>query len=136
MANRQDPQHLLVSAAIEWLIKSGSRRYYVPQNIVELWNVLTRPRQQNGCGLSIAQADREIALLESQFTLLPDHEQIHVEWRKLVVAHSVSGRQVHDARLVAAMQAHGVTHLLTLNTRDFARYLHIPAVHPQRLPAG
>jgi len=35
--------------------------------------------------------------------------------------------------LVAAMHVHGVTHLLTLNVRDFARYPGITVVHPQTL---
>ena len=34
----------------------------------------------------------------------------------------VSGVQVHDARLVAAMIVHDVTHILTFNTQDFTRY--------------
>jgi len=37
-----------------------------------------------------------------------------VEWRRLVVTCSVSGVQVHDARLVAAMHAYGLQSLLTL----------------------
>ena len=51
--------------------------------------------------------------------------------RRLVVAYSVVGVKVHDARLVAAMLVHGVTHLLTLNTNDFTRYSSITAVHPR-----
>ena len=34
---------------------------------------------------------------------------------------SVPGKQMHDARLVAACHAHGVTHLLTFNVPHFAR---------------
>jgi hypothetical protein len=48
-----------------------------------------------------------------------------------VLAHAVSGAQVHDARLVAAMHVHGLTHLLTLNVPDFTRYPGITIVHPQ-----
>ena len=35
--------------------------------------------------------------------------------------------------LAAAMRVHGVTHLLTLNSSDFARYPGIAAVHPATL---
>jgi hypothetical protein len=35
---------------------------------------------------------------------------------------SVSGVQVHDARLVAAMKLNSVTHILTFNATDFTRY--------------
>jgi len=62
--------------------------------------------------------------------LLPDSEAAYHEWRRLVVAHSVAGVQVHDARLAAAMKVHAVTHLLTLNIGDFKRYPHVTAVHP------
>ncbi len=55
---------------------------------------------------------------------------VHQEWRKLLVAHGVSGVQVHDARLAAGMRVHGVRLILTFNDRDFARYLGIEAIHP------
>jgi predicted nucleic acid-binding protein len=49
------------------------------------------------------------------------------------VAANLSGVQVHDARLVAVMHVHGLTHLLTLNTVDFIRYPGITVVHPQNV---
>ena len=62
--------------------------------------------------------------------LLVEHtEAVYDEWRRLVVAHSVSGIQVHDARLVAAMRVHRIKHILTLNTQDFGRYPDITFVH-------
>jgi predicted nucleic acid-binding protein len=47
---------------------------------------------------------------------------MYAEWKRLVVAHSVLGSKVHDARLVAAMAVHGVRRILTFNTSDFSRY--------------
>ena len=41
--------------------------------------------------------------------------------------------QVHDARLVALMQVHGITHILTLNRADFARYPGIVPIDPVSL---
>ena len=92
--------------------------------------MFTRPRERNGFGLSTAEANAQAALLESRFTLLPDNMRIHPAWRELVVSHSVSGVQVHDARLVAAMRVHGISHLLTLNRTDFLRYRDITVVDP------
>jgi hypothetical protein len=77
------------------------------------------------------EADERAQRVERAFVLLPDNELIHPEWRRLVLGHAVSGAQVHDARLVAAMHVHGVTHVLTLNVRDFMRYPGITVVHPQ-----
>jgi hypothetical protein len=51
-------------------------------------------------------------------------------WQRLVLEHDVRGIEVHNARLVAAMKMHGITHLLTLNFCDFLRYAHITVVHP------
>lgn len=34
------------------------------------------------------------------------------------------------AKLVASMLVHGLTHILTFNFGDFARYSEITAVHP------
>jgi predicted nucleic acid-binding protein len=49
------------------------------------------------------------------------------------VTHGVSGKTTHDARLVAAMIANRITHILTFNADDFARYAGIKVVHPAKL---
>ncbi len=133
LARRDDPHYRIVRAALQRLRRGGSSLCYVPQNLVEFWNVATRPTERNGFGLSAVEADREARAIEGQLTFLADNEQVHVEWRKLVVAHSVLGVHVHDAHLVAAMRVHGIRHLLTLNDRDFARYPGITVVHPREL---
>jgi len=112
---------------------AGTVLCFTSQNLAEFWNVCTRPATQNGYGLSIAETDRRAELIESSFTLLPDTEKIHLAWRRLVVVHSVAGVKVHDARLVAAMHVHGVSHLLTLDEQDFLRYPGITVVHPRQL---
>lgn len=65
--------------------------------------------------------------------MLPDSLAVHEEWRKLLVTHSISGVQVHDARLVAAMRVHGVKRILTFNHKDFARFTDIEAGHPRNV---
>ncbi|WP_242541132.1 hypothetical protein [Phormidium pseudopriestleyi] len=47
-----------------------------------------------------------------------------------MLTYGVRGVNLHDARLVAGMVVHGLTHILTFNTRDFARYGEVTAVHP------
>ena len=49
---------------------------------------------------------------------------------KIVVQYGVSGVQVHDARLAAAMYAHGIREILTLNGSDFTRFAGITAIDP------
>jgi predicted nucleic acid-binding protein len=132
----QEPNHpdqIHVAAAVDRLLVGEADPCYTSQNLGELWNVLTRPIDRNGFGLTPAQADRRARAIESRITLLPDSLDVHQEWRKLLVSHRISGVQVHDARLVASMHVHGVKRILTFNTRDFARFTDIEAVHPDAL---
>ncbi|MBM3236099.1 PIN domain-containing protein [Candidatus Poribacteria bacterium] len=119
---RAHPLHQIVRTAVRKLRASGHKLRVTPQNFVEFWNVATRPVERNGFGLTTVEADRLLRLAERLFPLLPDSPVVYPQWRRLVVTFGVSGVQVHDARLVAAMISHGVTHILTFNTTDFVRY--------------
>jgi predicted nucleic acid-binding protein len=116
--------------AISTVRQRGDRLHIVPQNLIEFWNVYTRPLERNGMGRTAAEAEAEVNRLKALFPLLLDIPAIYQEWERLVIAHAVIGVNVHDARLVAAMLAHNLTHILTFNTSDFTRYAEITAVHP------
>ena len=87
-----------------------------------------------GYGLSIAEADRRLRVIERLFQVLPDSPAAYQAWRRLIVTHVVQGVQVHDARLVALMQVDGIAHILTLNGSDFTRYPGILPIAPTSLP--
>lgn len=116
------PMHAEAARAVASLRQSGETLHLVPQNLREFWNVCTRPTAKNGLGLAHARVDAEIGKLEVLFRLLEDGLPVYREWRRIVLAHSVTGVQVHDAYLVAAMKVHGLPHILTFNTADFTRY--------------
>lgn len=118
-----DPRHRIVRLAARKLRAAGHQLQAVSQNFAEFWNASTRPIDRNGFGLTPLGADRHLRRIEQLFPLLPDSPAVYSEWRQLIVNYSVSGVQVYDARLVAAMISHGVTHILTFNTADFARYV-------------
>lgn len=80
------------------------------------------------------EIDRRAKFFEEKLRLLPDSLSVHEQWRKFLVTYGVSGVQVHDARLAAAMRVHGVKRILTFNDRDFARYADIEANHPRAVP--
>jgi len=128
-----DPGFPVAKAALNRLIISNADLCYTSQNLGEFWNALTRPANRNGYGLSPIEANRFAISIESRLRLLPDTLAIHNEWRRLLVDYCVSGVQVHDARLVAAMLVHGVRRILTFNTKDFARFDAIEAVHPLQM---
>src|SRR5688500_7141992 len=123
LLNPSDPLHAGVRHAVGMLRDRGEELCYTSQNLGEFWDVCTRPSTAlGGYGLTIAQTDRKARWIERLFTFLPDSAAVHHEWRRLLVTHSVSGVQVHDARLAAAMLVHGIPEVLTLNPDDFRRY--------------
>ena len=126
--------YLLVVSAIDSILRRGDVLCYTSQNVGEFWNTCTRPLDRNGYGISPQETDRRAKFFEEKLRLLPDGLAVREEWRKLLVTHTVSGVQVHDARLAAAMQVHGVKRILTFNDRDFVRYTEIEAIHPRSIP--
>jgi predicted nucleic acid-binding protein len=126
-----DPQHTLAVDSVKALQRRGEIVHITPQNLIEFWNVATRPASANGFGMSPAEAERQVEGLERLFPLVPDSPDIYPEWRRLVAAVGVSGVKVHDARLAAVMLANGLTHVLTFNPDDFKRFPGITVVRPQ-----
>jgi predicted nucleic acid-binding protein len=136
LTNRADPQHAAIRQAVRTLTARGDELAIAVQNSAEFWNVSTRPATaRGGLGVPIAEADRRLRVLERLFPVLADLPTAYAIWRQLVITHAVQGRQVHDARLVALMHAHGITHVLTLNGPDFARYPGIVTIDPAGLAA-
>jgi predicted nucleic acid-binding protein len=123
-----------VVSATDAILRENGVLCYTSQNIAEFWNTCTRPANRNGYGLSPRDTDRRARFFEEKFRLLPDSMAVHQEWRRLLVTHAISGAQVHDARLVAAMLVHGIKQILTFNDKDFARYDEIEALNPRAAP--
>jgi len=133
ITRRADPQHQLIVMALTQLTGRGTTLHYTHQNIAELWNVMTRPLVRNGLGLTVNEAEIAVRAIERGMTLLPDSEAVYHEWRRIILRYGVSGVQVHDARLAAAMYVHSVAHILTLNVPDFSRFGGLTPVHPNQL---
>ena len=130
-AQPSHPMHADAARAVGELLSRGEVLSIIAQNIIEYWAVATRPVEANGLGLSVADTGNELARLKGIFQMLPDTPAIFTEWETLVSRHAVKGKEVHDARIVAAMLAHRVTNLLTFNTGDFKRYTAITSVDPR-----
>jgi predicted nucleic acid-binding protein len=124
------PMNALSDQTLRTLREQGEQLCIVPQNLIEFWNVYTRPLERNGLGGTPEKAEQEVTQLKAFFPLLLDTPAIYPAWERLVSAYRVQGVNVHDARLVAAMLVHGLTHIVTFNGRDFARYAEITVVVP------
>jgi predicted nucleic acid-binding protein len=130
LVKRDHPQYSLARGAIQVLGRSGMKPAFTLQNMAEFWNASTRPRDRNGFGLTVEETERNASDIERTFAFLPDSEAVHREWRRIVVDYRISGVQVHDARLAAAMYVHGVTSILTFNEADFDRFAGLTAINP------
>ncbi len=87
-------------------------------------------------GWNVEQTRNIIDQLCNYFPLLEESSQIFPNWLDLVTANKVMGKRTHDARIVAAMLAHRITHILTLNPKDFKFTSSIIVVRPQELIAS
>ena len=96
-------------------LEAATNSFVSPQNIIEFWSVTTRPVSENGFGLSATRAAAEIAMLLRLFHLLPYRSEVLDAWRRIVLAQGVVGKQTHDAHIVAMMEVHSVTSILTFN---------------------
>ncbi len=122
LLDADDPRHGAVLTTVFGLV-TEHELFYTPQIVREVYHTCMRPKAGNGLGLSVEDARAFLANLEAgPLTLLNDTPDVYLRWRDLVATLEIRGRQAHDANLAAALLAHGVSHLLTLDPRDFARY--------------
>lgn len=108
LGDRGRPMHDDALAAIDWLDANGHECVIVPQVLYEYWVVATRPVAQNGLGMPVVAAEAAISRWSAVFRLLLDERGVFSRWRALVAGNEVKGKNAHDARLVAAMQRHGL----------------------------
>jgi predicted nucleic acid-binding protein len=83
--------------------------------------------------MDLATAQKELAELRALFRVLPYTADVLPAWERIVVAQGVSGKQAHDAHLVALMQVHSVMSILTFNGEDFSRYPGITVLKPEEI---
>ncbi|MFN8472887.1 MAG: PIN domain-containing protein [Anaerolineae bacterium] len=122
LVDPQRPQHSTAQAAVEALRRQGDELVVCFQNCAEFWNVATRPTSKNGLGFSTNTAVEELSRIERAFVFAADPPNVYSIWRQLLVTYGVSGVQVHDARLAAAMIGNSIKYILTFNAADFVRY--------------
>lgn len=134
MAHGRHPHTPLATAALETLLAAGHDLRIVPQVLYEYWSVATRSADHNGLGLAVAVVSADVERFKTTFNVLRDERGVLERWHELAERCQVTSKQTHDARLVAAMQRHGLSHLLTFNGADFQRYPGVELLDPAQLP--
>lgn len=132
------PERDAALGVLERWPREGVALYVSGQVLREYLAVATRPAKSNGLGLSPADAVANVRALRSRLQVLAEDGRQQDTLLRLVHEHDVSGKQVHDANIVAAMLAASLEVLLTLNGEDFRRYepaLQVLGVEDWALPA-
>jgi predicted nucleic acid-binding protein len=123
LVDKRDARHASVNTAVGMLGNKGESLVITTQNAAEFCNVATRPIANFGLGLAPNDA---LDLLNREFepicSVLPEADTVYGELKRLITKYAISGKQVHDARLVAMMLVWRIESVLTLNERDFRRY--------------
>jgi hypothetical protein len=86
-------------------------------------------------GLSASECMVELSRVKGLFRFLDDRPTLYQEWESVVCSFACQGKAAHDARYVAAMRTHALTHILTFNAKDFTRYPGINVLDPTVLAA-
>lgn len=103
----------------------------IPQNLYEYWVVATRPLENNGLGFTVSQAQKDLSQLKNLYSLYPDHPDTFEKWENLINNYQIKGKRAHDVRIIAAMLAHKISIILTLNIQDFEKFTEIETISPQ-----
>lgn len=123
------PRHQDAIAALHEISQSNASAWISRQVIREYLVQLTRPGVLPS-PQPAAVAAGQIPALMRMYHVADETGQVTAELLHLMQSISVSGKQVHDANIVATMQAHGVPRLLTDNVADFARFSSLITVVP------
>ncbi|MFC5381813.1 type II toxin-antitoxin system VapC family toxin [Aquipuribacter nitratireducens] len=125
------PDHAAADAVLRRWPADGVSLYVSGQVLREYVVVATRPIAVNGLGLDPSDVVANVRALRSALRMLEETTAVADSLLRLVEERGCRGKQVHDANLVAVMQAHGLDVLVTRNVADFRRFLpHVTAVDP------
>jgi predicted nucleic acid-binding protein len=116
------PEHRSALAALHEWPGAGTTLYMSGQVVREYLSVATRPTERNGLGLSRTDAMSNARAFRGRLRLLEENVKVADQLLALIDTVDCTGKQVHDANIVATMLAHGVRTLVTLNASDFARF--------------
>lgn len=125
----RSPLHQVARQALQERYDSGAELWISRQILREYLATLTRSQSFTD-PLPVETLLEEIQVYQSRFRVAEDNAQVTASLLALMQQVSVGGKQVHDANIVATMQACGIEQLLTHNTIDFERFAALITVLP------
>lgn len=119
MASSDSPLHIAAFERVYALEQSGCELHVCPQVLREFYGVSTRAAP-HGYAVDRSQALAHMKFFASRFSLLIEDVKCWNKLTGLLHNHSLPGKVVYDASLVALMLRYGLNKILTEDLDDFA----------------
>lgn len=121
------PFHVPAIAALHQLALAGTVGWISRQVLREYLVQITRPGVLP-VPLMAGLAANQASALASLYLVADETAQVTAELLGLLGRGLASGKQIHDANIVATCLAYGIPRLLTHNLSDFQRYVSLVRV--------
>lgn len=121
------PLHSAAVSRLQSLDSGGTELWVSRQILREYLAVMTRPGLLTG-SIPIASLAADVRYFLSRFHIAEEGPAVTENLLALMATVPIAGKQVHDANIVATMQAYEITQLLTHNVSDFERFSDLIAV--------
>lgn len=120
----QSPFYVQAVNALDISLMNGADLVISSQVLREYLAVTTRLRVSNP-DVSLEDILESVRTFRQAFEVAEDNDKVLNNLLNLLGDISVAGKQIHDANIVATMQANNIRSLLTHNTADFKRFSHL-----------
>ncbi len=104
------------------LLQQRNNLWITAQIAREFLVVATRPTEVNGLGLSTDDALKNIDEFRRFVQMAPEEKPSLQYLIELVRKYKITGKKIHDAAIVATMQATRIGAIITLNPKDFRTF--------------
>ena len=134
-----DESRHLHTEAKQFLVSSanqGLRLAISGQVVREYLVVATRPIESNGLGMSVSDAEANLNEFLRYLNLYDETVDVSARLRQLAITYNLRGKRIHDANIVATMEVHEISTLLTQNGADFAAFEDIVILSVQDVSDG
>jgi predicted nucleic acid-binding protein len=118
---RNSPWHAQAIQSLHKELQGGAELWVSRQILREYLAVLTRPGTTT-LPSPAATAVADVAAFVRMFRVADETSDVTTKLLALVQTVPLGGKQIHDANLVATMQAYGIPRLLTHNVADLKRF--------------
>ncbi len=116
------PLHRQARSVFEQWPLQGIQLFFSGQIVREYLVVATRPTPENGLGLTLHDGIANLEAFRRRCVLLDETRAVSETLVRLLAKVPCTGKQIHDANVVATAHHHGVPYIVTANAADFERF--------------